>query len=331
MAAAKRVDVGLGGVEGAHPAHLAGLLVPDVEAEALLQPLGDVARAGRAKTALACTGRWTSTPGTSRTAAGEPPRPSRWRGGRCAATGRRRAAPRTAPRRSASWRRAASTSCAGSSRPRDGVRVEHDDGLAEQQAVLGAAEGEHVDAGVGGERPQRHVRGRRPRWRSGRRRGAPSCRSAWAWSQIARDLVGRVAGAELGGLGDRDDLRLRAVLVAAAPGLPVDQLGGELAVRGGHGEQLEPADPLRRAALVDVDVRASRRRSPRPSGAVIACSATTLAPVPLKTGNASRRVAEVAAEDLLQARGVDVRRRRRPGARRWPAAIAASTSGWTPA
>ena len=46
------------------------------------------------------------------------------------------------------------------------------------------------------------------------------------------------------------------MLVAPAPGLPVDQLGRELAVGRGHGEQLEAAHPLGRAALVDVDVRA---------------------------------------------------------------------------
>ena len=39
----------------AHPAHLAGLLVPEVEAVLLLQPLGDLVRED-AKTALACTG-----------------------------------------------------------------------------------------------------------------------------------------------------------------------------------------------------------------------------------------------------------------------------------
>ena len=89
---------------------------------------------------------------------------------------------------------------------------------------------------------------------------------SWAWSQIARISSGRVERAQLGALGDRDDLRHRPVLVVPAVRLPVDQLGGELAVRGGHGEQLEPAHALGRAALVDVDVRASRRRSPRPSG-----------------------------------------------------------------
>src|SRR3954454_20248974 len=36
------VDVLFGGVEGGHPANLSGLLVPGVEPEPLLQPLGDV-------------------------------------------------------------------------------------------------------------------------------------------------------------------------------------------------------------------------------------------------------------------------------------------------
>src|SRR5262245_27109447 len=38
------VDVSLGGVECAHPADIAGRLVPEVEPEALLQSLGDVVR-----------------------------------------------------------------------------------------------------------------------------------------------------------------------------------------------------------------------------------------------------------------------------------------------
>ena len=44
-------------------------------------------------------------------------------------------------------------------------------------------------------------------------------------------LVDGVHGAELGGLRDAHRQRLRAVLVAPAPRLPVDQLRGELAVR----------------------------------------------------------------------------------------------------
>src|SRR5690606_17589890 len=70
------------------------------------------------------------------------------------------------------------------------------------------------------------------------------------------DLVRGVHRAQLGGLGYGDHLRHRAVLVVPAVRLPVDQLGGELAVRGRHGEQLDAADPLRGAALVHVDVGA---------------------------------------------------------------------------
>src|SRR5262245_5117339 len=40
----ERVDIGLGGVERAHPAHVACCFVPEVEPHALLQPLADVVR-----------------------------------------------------------------------------------------------------------------------------------------------------------------------------------------------------------------------------------------------------------------------------------------------
>ena len=89
---------------------------------------------------------------------------------------------------------------------------------------------------------------------------------AWTWSAIARTSSGRVAGAELGGLGDGDGQRLGAVLVAPAPGLPVDQLGGQLAVGGGDLQQLDAADPLRRAVFVHVDVRRRRADHGAPAG-----------------------------------------------------------------
>jgi hypothetical protein len=72
------------------------------------------------------------------------------------------------------------------------------------------------------------------------------------------DLVDRVERAELGRLGDADRQWLRAVLVAPAPGLSVDEVGRELAVGRVDGQQLEPADALGCTALVGVDVR--RRR-----------------------------------------------------------------------
>ena len=136
----------------------------------------------------------------------------------------------------------------------DGVLVEDDDGLAEECTVLRAAERQDVHADGGGERPHRDVQ----------RRGGVGYPGPVEMDLHAprvgvladrADLVRRVERAELGALGDGDDLRHRPVLVVPAPRLPVDQLGRELAVRRRHGEQLEPAHPLGRAALVDVDVR----------------------------------------------------------------------------
>ena len=89
----------------------------------------------------------------------------------------------------------------------------------------------HVDPGIGGERPQRQVE-------TGCGIGDPGAVQVQVHAQRMDvvgdrpDLVRRVGGAEFGGLGDRDGQRLRPVLVAPAVGLPVDQLGGELAVRG---------------------------------------------------------------------------------------------------
>ena len=72
------------------------------------------------------------------------------------------------------------------------------------------------------------------------------------------DLVDGVRRAELGGLRDRDDQRLGAVLVSPAPGLAVDELGGQLAVGRLDREQLDAGDLLGRAGLVGVDVRGLR-------------------------------------------------------------------------
>ena len=127
-----------------------------------------------------------------------------------------------------------------------------------------------------------------------------------ACSVIAAISSDGVAGAELGALGDRDDLGLGAVLVAVPPRLQVDQLGGELAVRGGHGEQLQPTHLLRRAALVDVDVRGlgADHRLP-PVGHRLQRDDVGAGPV--EDGVRRRAAAEVRAEQVLQPRGVDVR------------------------
>ena len=73
-------------------------------------------------------------------------------------------------------------------------------------------------------------------------------------------LVGAVARAELGALGDAHDARLDGVRVADAAELPLDVLGRELGVVRRDGLQLDPGDPLGGAALVDVDVRLGVRR-----------------------------------------------------------------------
>src|SRR5690606_14329264 len=102
-----------------------------------------------------------------------------------------------------------------------------------------------------------------------------------------------------------DHLRHRAVLVVPAVRLPVDQLGGELAVRGRHGEQLDAADPLRGAALVHVDVGAlgADHRAPavgdRLEGDYVGAGA-------VEDRERLGRGAEVAAHDLLEVLGVGV-------------------------
>ncbi len=136
----------------------------------------------------------------------------------------------------------------------DGVGIQHDDGLPEQGAVLRPAIGQHVDARVDGEGPQRHVEGRR-------RDAHPSAVHVQQHAQ-AVDVLGErgdlrdgVDGPDLRALRDRHHPRLRPVLHAEAPGLAVDQGRRELAVHVRDGEQLQPRHLLRGAALVHVRVR----------------------------------------------------------------------------
>ena len=119
------------------------------------------------------------------------------------------------------------------------------------------------------------------------------------------DLIRRVQRAQFGALRDGDDLRHRPVFVGPSPGLRVDQLGGELAVGRGHGEQLEPAHPLGRAALVDVDVRALGAHHGTPS------IGDRLQRDHIRTRTVEDREclrgrAEVASDDALQVLGVCV-------------------------
>ncbi len=90
------------------------------------------------------------------------------------------------------------------------------------------------------------------------RRAPSTCSSrprSWAKAASSRELAGAVAGPELGALADAHDARLHRVLVADPPELRRDELGRELAVGRRHRLELAAGDPLRRAALVDVDVR----------------------------------------------------------------------------
>jgi hypothetical protein len=123
-----------------------------------------------------------------------------------------------------------------------------------EHAVLRPAERQDVHADRVGERPHRDVQ-------RGGRVGYPGAVEVHLHAQavgVLDDrayLVHRVDGAQFGVLGDRDDLRHGAVLVVPAERLPVDQLGRQLAVRGGDGQQLQPGHALGGAALVHVDVR----------------------------------------------------------------------------
>ena len=105
----------------------------------------------------------------------------------------------------------------------DAGRAE-DDRLAEQEAVLGAAEGDDVHPGFGGQLGERGAE---------RRGGVGEARAVDVEAHPEPvggigdrpRLVERVNGPELGRLRDRDEPRLRLVLVAAA-GLPALDVGG---------------------------------------------------------------------------------------------------------
>ena len=189
--------------------------------------------------------------------------------------------------------------------PGGSVGLQHDDGLGEQQPVLGAAERHDVDAHVGGQRAQRHAQ-------RGRGVGEPCAVDVHPQPEVVRvgrdrpDLVGRVDRADLGRLGERDDARLRAVLVAEPPRLAVEQLGGELALGCGHGQQLDAGHALRGAVLVGVDVRVARadHRAPGRQNGLQAQHVGTRA---VEDRERLGVLPEVAADDLLQPCGPRIR------------------------
>ena len=187
----------------------------------------------------------------------------------------------------------------------DAVRVDHDDGLGAEQAVLGAAEAQDVDAGIGRERAERDAQ------RGGR---VPDARPVQVQRHAVgvrvvgdgRDLGGRVQRAEFGGLRDAHGERLRAVLVAPSPRLGGDQLGGELAVG-----RRAPCSSFRPVIF-----------SGAPPSSVWMCAVLVATTAPQRGSTASERddvrpgavehrkglgaVAELHPHDLVQALGVEV-------------------------
>ena len=137
------------------------------------------------------------------------------------------------------------------------LRTEEDDGLGSEEAALGPAEGQHVDAAVGGELAQLEAQ----RLRGVHQPGAVHVQEQPGLVRRLRqrrDLGGRVHGPQLGRLGDGDDLGLHVVLVAEPDEPGLQQLRRQLAVRRRHVDELGAGDALRRPALVDVDVRRLR-------------------------------------------------------------------------
>ena len=128
------------------------------------------------------------------------------------------------------------------------------DRLAGEHAVLGAAERQHVDARLGGQRRDRRAHARR---RVGDPRTVHVQQHAARVGQLRQfaQLAPRVDGAELGDVGDRDDARLGVVLEPETGERGLHQLRRQFAVGRGDGDQLDVGDMLGRAALISGDVR----------------------------------------------------------------------------
>ena len=171
-----------------------------------------------------------------------------------------------------------------------------------------------VDAGVGGQRAQRHAerRGRvaEPRAVDVQQQPVP-VRPVGE----RRDLLGRVDRPELGALRDRDDPRLDDVLVADAREQRLDQLRRQLAVGRVDGQQLAAA---RSGAPHSSTCRcAVRAQTTASHGCVSASMHSTLAPVPLNTGNARAAGPKCSRKRCCGAVGPRIVRRRRRRARGW--------------
>jgi hypothetical protein len=137
----------------------------------------------------------------------------------------------------------------------DEVGSQDHDRLARQQPDLRAAEGDDVGADVRRDRPQRRVQ-------RGGGVGQPSAVDVEQHPVLVRvrgerrHLRRRVERPELRRLRDRDHTGLDDVLVADPHEPRLDELRRQLAVGRRDGQQLDPGERLRGAALVDVQVRA---------------------------------------------------------------------------
>jgi hypothetical protein len=98
-----------------------------------------------------------------------------------------------------------------------------------------------------------------------------------------RDLAGGVDGAELGALREGDDLGLGPVLVAEPPACRSGSSGVSLPSGAGTGISFSPATRSG-APHPSTLMCADCGQTTAPHRSHIACSPTTLAPLPLKTG-----------------------------------------------
>ena len=136
-------------------------------------------------------------------------------------------------------------------------RVEEDDRLGGDAAVLGAAEGEHVDAGPPGHVGRRHAEAGD---RAGEARAVhvDAQRRGFGDLRERRDLRRGVGRAELGDLGeaDRDRLAVMDDAFREPRHRRRERLRRELAARPVEADDLDAAaEEFRRAGFVDEDVR----------------------------------------------------------------------------
>ena len=188
---------------------------------------------------------------------------------------------------------------------------------------------QHVDAGVGGERPQRDVEARRRRWRAGSRRGGGACRARARGRRSPGSRRGcRAVPSSVVWVMDTASGWARCSSPQPQAWRSISS-GVSLPSGRGHGQQLDAADPLRRAALVGVDVRGlgADHRPPARRHALQREHVRAGAVEHREDLDVRRRSAAASPPAGARCRRP---RRRRSGGRRWPAASAARISGCAP-